>query len=139
MRISKIDFYGVSNMPIAVIDYDDNSKGYLSPFRAYKFQVSGSFEGERDMGSSQVVGLKNIVELKMPNKYGAGYSSNVGNEDFVKEILKGQAMIAMVKASRGESIHLGQFGQVELSNGEQLFVNDDLDKFIEEVYIYLNK
>lgn len=34
--------------------------GYLSPFRSYKFQVSGTITGQCDFGSSHIMSLKDI-------------------------------------------------------------------------------
>lgn len=142
MKISTLSFND-HNMPIATIEYNDGSVGYLSPFRAYKFQVSKTFDGQYDMGSSEVVGLRNIVEgFDFPNKNSnyTGYASNVNLIGFVKEMLKGQAMLALMKSNRkGEPFDMGKFDRVELSNGESVFINNDLDEYIEEVYIYLTK
>lgn len=40
--------------------------GYLAPFRFYKFQVSGSYEGYMDLGSGEVRMFKNIIEYNHP-------------------------------------------------------------------------
>ena len=62
MPILRIDV----DFPEQVIDgvkYPKHHKAYwLSPFRLYKFQVSGNAKGERDCGSSAVVNLHHIVE-----------------------------------------------------------------------------
>jgi len=39
------------------------SKGYLQPFRGYRFQISGSTSGQGDYGSSPVLGLANFLSL----------------------------------------------------------------------------
>lgn len=48
-------------VPVLKVTQEDNSTGYLAPFRGYCFQVSGSLEGIRDLGASTVVGLGNFV------------------------------------------------------------------------------
>ena len=48
-------------MPVLEIKVNDKVVGYLSPFRGSRFQVSGTFDGQGDYGSSEVVGLKNAI------------------------------------------------------------------------------
>ena len=52
---------GASIPTLALKDEEGNVRGYLHPFRGYRFQVSGSVEGDGDHGSSEVLGLANIV------------------------------------------------------------------------------
>ena len=51
---------------------------YLSPFRGYKFQVSGTVDGSGDYGSTDAFGLGNIVNMRRGS--GTGYQSNLGND-----------------------------------------------------------
>ena len=60
--IKTADFVEGASIPtLALKDEEGNVRGYLHPFRGYRFQVSGSAEGNGDYGSSEVVGLANIV------------------------------------------------------------------------------
>lgn len=53
---------------------------YLSPFRGYRFQVSGNADGECDYGSSEAIGLGNVVaacdNYKAPSSNRSIYSAN---------------------------------------------------------------
>ena len=139
VTMKEIRFYGFRNMPIAVlIDENGNEVGYLSPFRNYKFQVSGTFEGDRDIGSSKVVGLGNIWNANKSRGDGIGYQSNLTWFDTKKELLKGQAALALLDFERHDyKVSLGSFREIKLSNDETVWVDNDLDWFIEEVAIYL--
>ena len=136
----KINFYGTSKMPIIELCIDDKTVGYLSPFRGYKFQVSGTLEGQRDIGSSQVIGLGNVWNSRRDETNNKLVSSNLSWEETRKELLKGQAMIALFQfqSFKKALIKFAKFGKKTLSNGEEVWVNDDLDYFIKEVAIWLN-
>lgn len=60
---------------------------WMSPFRGYKFQVSASIDGHTDCGSTEVVGLSNMLlafenyERKQTNK--SSYASNVSYKDYL--------------------------------------------------------
>ena len=43
--------------------------GYLSPFRCYRFQVSGTFDGQGDYGCTEVIGLANCIIDKIYDGY----------------------------------------------------------------------
>lgn len=136
----KINFYGTSKMPIIELCIDDKTVGYLSPFRGYSFQVSETLNGHRDMGSSQVIGLGNIWKSRRDETNNKLVSSNLSWDETKKEILKGQAMIALsqFQTLKKALIKYGRFGKKILSTEEEVWVNDDLDYFIEEVAIWLN-
>lgn len=42
-------------MPIMAVALKDDKLGYISPFRGYRFQVSGTISGEWDLGASEVI------------------------------------------------------------------------------------
>lgn len=83
------------NMPILKITKDNDRVGYLSPFRGYRFQVSGTIAGSGDYGSSSVVGLAKVLYADYSSdKDGTfGYQSNVS--DTGAEILCSLAEIAI--------------------------------------------
>lgn len=72
------------NMPILKITKDNNDGsdfrrvGYLSPFRGYRFQVSGTIDGSGDYGSSSVVGLAKVLYADYTSDRDGtfGYQSN---------------------------------------------------------------
>lgn len=140
VTMKEIRFFGFRRMPIAVLaDDEGNEVAFLSPFRNYKFQVSATFEGDRDIGSSKVIGLGNVWSANKSRGEGIGYQSNLTWFDTKKELLKGQAALALLDFERRHDykVSLGHFGKVKLSNDEEVWVNDFLDYFIEEVAIYL--
>lgn len=92
ITISEIRSY--HGMPIAIlVDESGEEVGYLSPFRKYSFQVSGTFEGQGDMGSTRVVGLMNILgstsDVNQP--------ANCGWDETRRELLKGMASMAIMQ------------------------------------------
>lgn len=142
VSIKEIKFYNENiKMPIGILtDENGEEVGYLSPFRNYCFQVSGTFDGQMDLGSSKVIGLGNVWNAKK-SRSEIGYQTNLNWYDTKKELLKGQAALAIMSFENyfgGEYKFISSnFGEKKLSNGETVWVNDDLDWFIEEVAIYL--
>ena len=71
-----------NEMPILKITKDDGDGfrrvGYLSPFRGYRFQVSGTINGSGDYGSSSVVGLAKVLYADYTSDRDGtfGYQSN---------------------------------------------------------------
>ena len=141
MKISEVIF-GEQKMPVSVLkDEQGEAVGYLTPFRGYSFQVSGSLEGAGDLGSSQVIGLGNILHAKR-DKEGSDLlkRSNLGWNSTIKELLKGQAALAILDFIRSEYIYVRSgSGEYTTSYGEKVWCNDMLDAFIIEVVHYLNE
>lgn len=79
-------------MQLDVINEDDGSieegVGFLAPFHGYSFQVSKTFEGEYDMGSTAVVGLGHITDMSNSYRTGWQYRSNLDNEGRIQEIIR---------------------------------------------------
>ena len=46
-----------SGMPTLEVSID-NTKGYLTPFRLYRFQISETFKGENDLAGSPLMEMK---------------------------------------------------------------------------------
>lgn len=112
-------------MPVIKIETEDGDDFYLSPFRAYKFQVSGTFEGGGDYGSSMVVGLSNcIVDYFAICNGEIGRQSNCSEQRISKEILRGQAALAIMDFCRIENVHFV----------DNLLNNDDFEEFITMCY-----
>ena len=97
--------------------------GYLSPFRGYKFQVSGTEDGDWDLGSSKVIGLANIDYFRKGSGF-SPYASNADRYDAIIELFKGQAMLA-----------LNEFYGAKITRKEI----KTLDDFCEECVDYINK
>jgi hypothetical protein len=127
-------------MPIAVLVNENGDEiGFLSPFRGYSFQVSGDFEGHGDMGSSRVIGLANVLTAELPKQIAP---SNLYWEETKKELLKGQAMLALYNFGKYAGVTVDTYtselsGNKVLSDGRKVWCNDALDLFIEEVCIYV--
>lgn len=111
---------------------DDNdqviNEGWLAPFRAYCFQVSGTPTGQGDKGSSFVIGLKHCIDINTDNR--PGYQSNCGLEGISKELLLGQALIAITKWA-GKGVDLGQWDAKRFPEPNQMA------KFIDASYEWL--
>ena len=91
-------------MPVLEIKVNDKVVGYLSPVRGYRFQVSGTFDGEGDYGSSEVVGLKNaILKSTGTSDNSLYYRSNCNAHDTSIEMLLGLATIALAKFCRNRN------------------------------------
>ena len=75
-------YRNIPQLPISIVDEQNNevSKGYLTPFRRYCFQVSGDTHGNGDFGSSNVINLMSLYPL---------------DEGLRKELLKGQITMAI--------------------------------------------
>lgn len=91
-------------MPVLEIKVNDKVVGYLAPFRGYRFQVSGTFDGEGDYGSSEVVGLKNAILKNTGTSDDSWYyRSNCNTHDTSIEMLLGLATIALAKFCRNRN------------------------------------
>lgn len=85
----------LGDIPQAVIgDIETGEElGYLTPFRACSFQVSGDRRGSGDYGSTQVFGINNV--LMSETKGHAPSNMNWTETQF--ELLKGMACMACLK------------------------------------------
>ena len=91
-------------MPVLEIKVNGKVVGYLAPFRGYRFQVSGTFDGDGDYGSSEVVGLKNaILKSTGTSNNSLYYRSNCNAHDTSIEMLLGLATIALAKFCRNRN------------------------------------
>lgn len=116
------------NFPEQVIDgikYPKHHKTYwLSPFRLYKFQVSGNAKGERDCGSSVVVNLHHVVETfsatSTPNMSNIAWGDRNEKGFIIHEIMKGLANTAFTN-----------FLQIEFRDYDGVNINIDLAPEIE--------
>lgn len=90
-----------TTMPIVEVICDGGryEKGYLTPFRGYRFQVSGTKDGQGDCGSSQVVGLGNIVRtLEKCEPIGKEATSIYASNTYVLNgVLEDLALLALAK------------------------------------------
>lgn len=131
------------NMPIIEVLLDGECTGYLSPFRQYSFQVSMTAAGQCDMGSSPVIGLKNILEASAPNTRGTGYQSNLAWDGEAQAcLLKGLALQALSEyASRANAVlKLGKSSfEKDSVNCVSRYYRDKLEKFIAVVVDYLKE
>lgn len=130
-------------MPVIEVLLDGECTGYLSPFRQYSFQVSMTAQGQCDMGSSPVVGLKNILEANIPNKQGPGYQSNLTWDGEAQAcLLKGLGLQALNEyASRANAVlKLGKSSfEKDSVNCVSRYYHDRLEKFIDVVVDYLKE
>ena len=154
--LGKTTFEGYSRIPVvALVNGEGREVGYLSPFRGYSFQVSGDRDGQGDLGSSQVIGLNNIMDARLGTSRNLGYQSNLTQISTKAELLKGQAMLAINKfcglsssireelgAAKAVSVYRERrIDDMTLDDGRELpFIwgGTDLDRFIAYCIRWLN-
>ena len=135
-------YYAVANrvagkgFPVLVLS-NGEKEIFLSPFRLYKFQVSETLEGSWDLGSSQVVGLGNILSARYnPTEKKMAYYSNLSKVETEKYILSLMAKEAIDNAMENANIN----GEIDTS----LFLNYETSgqyklfrEFINATYTYI--
>lgn len=130
-------------MPVIEVILNGQCTGYLSPFRRYSFQVSMTAQGQCDMGSSPVVGLKNVLKITAPGSIGSGYQSNLAWDGEAQAcLLKGLALQALVEYASHEDavLKLGKSSFEEDNiNCTRKYYHDKLEKFIAVVVDYLKE
>lgn len=105
---------------------------YLSPFRGYRFQVSGNADGECDYGSSEVIGLGNVVAAcdgyKAPSSNSSIYAAN---DSMCQIIFRGLIKCALDQAKQrcGFSIPM----QME----DDGWRDDIIDEFVDDSINYI--
>lgn len=130
----EIENIGKTRIPVLYVvikDCDTKEivkKGWLSPFRAYSFQVSGSPDGVGDCGASKVIGLKHCIYFSS-NDSGIGFQSNYDAKGIGKQLLLGQALIALLKWA--DHSDMGEWDHRWYNEENQL------SKFIDECYDWL--
>ena len=79
----------IPRMKITLTDAEGKkvAKGYLSPFRGYRFQVSGNAKGIGDYGSTKVMDLKDLI-MRSAKPYQASDLLGMMAEHAVYEYIK---------------------------------------------------
>lgn len=146
ITLGEIISNGTGNMPVIEVLLNGECTGYLSPFRAYSFQVSRTADGQWDMASSPVIGLRNVLEANAPDTRGSGYQSNLAWDGEAQAcLLKGLALQALVSYSSHMDavLDLGKhsFENYTDESGEphNKYYKDHLEKFISIVVEYLKE
>ena len=111
----------IPHMKITLTDAEGNKvvKGYLSPFRGYRFQVSGDSHGSGDYGSTTVMDLRDLI-MRSAKPYQAS--------DLL-EMMAQQAIYNFIKTTLnmgGEKIVASGIDHFSIAN------SDTMGKFIEE-------
>ena len=74
---------------------------YMTPFRNYKFQVSGNEKGNGDYGSCQVVNLHHIIKVlsatSTPNYSNVSWGDKNEKGNIIHEVMKGLANNALME------------------------------------------
>lgn len=139
MTIGEITFDKECGIPTAEVLVSGKVSGYLTPFRAYCFQVSGTKGGQGAYGSSQVIGLRKVANMTSD----ISEPSNLNMKHTCEELLRGQAMIALYNHARMKEAALDLETRAEddatLSNGEisDFLMPTRFDMFVEECLIWL--
>ena len=101
------------NVPVLDMKYGDDVVGYMSPFRGYHFQISQTYDGSYNMGTSYDSGVP------LYNRY-RGLP-----RDLVRDVYK--ALVASCVLS-----YLGStYGTGKEPSSLLMYHNEVLDKFIE--------
>lgn len=124
---------------------------WLSPFRDYKFQVSGSIDGQGDWGGTEVIGLFNMVEalssftdFKKSNvAYGTKYIGTHSNilattlEAFIKQaFFDFTRRIDLFDNYDGIKVNIGPLENIEYKSGGFALL-DTFQFYTEMVCLYL--
>lgn len=127
IALGNIVYSDCCDMPQLEVMFNGMVVGYLTPFRHYCFQVSGTVDGAGDLGSSPIIKLDEII------------INNSRDASLV--ILKGLAMLALGRMARGFKSHVDLGGMTKIPAedeeiGEEWFT-DKLEMYIDKVYTYL--
>ena len=120
---------GIPTMEIIVEEKDSArivEKAYLTPFRGYSFQVSGTRRGEWDHGASSVIAFYKDV-FKGLTQY--------KNSTVLNPVLKGQAMIAITEYATRQFLIIDENNELmEIKPVLRIHAgnNVQLDRFIAE-------
>ena len=107
---------------------DDMGSFYLVPFRGYCFQVTGA-EGDGDYGSSEVIGLANVIAaFSSYNKSSSNLSIYAQNDDPIKIIFRAFISHALNRANIIIPFKVGD-----------KFRQDIIDEFVDNVIDWLHK
>ena len=127
VKLTSIRYYK-GYMPIGILT---NSRGvevgYLSPFRAYSFQVSSTFEGQGCEGASQVFGLNNLLDGRLGTERNLGYQSNL-RMDTVKVYLLEQAAMDAIRSFCRTSWQLAK--EYGVDSARYIFESTPCEKYL---------
>lgn len=132
------------NIPVIEIHIKETgqSVGWLAPFRAYSFQVSGSPTGQIDLGSTHVVGLCNCI-IDDNDRYGYGYNSNLNAAETSKEFIAAMAALAVNQFASNHKFIVPSCKWMNWDfvkdNLEYDFTNPKFSEFVEKTYQFLLK
>jgi hypothetical protein len=130
---------GFPTIEVRVINPDGLTvltRGWLMPFRGYCFQVSGTREGEWDLGASPALSPFREMLFNVPDDESGTVK---------KTLLKGQAIIALHRFLQRDSDHHVAKGQHVVVDQSNLDVQRTwghkeplpLDKFIDACYEWI--
>lgn len=128
-----IDFEGVPVLELNVVDFErkvNKSTVYLSPFRGYRFQVSGTFDGHGDYGSTEVVGLGNVLHAKFTRVDGFSGKSNLPADKMGREMLLWGMSYAVMKFCDMQNI--------VPCNIQDSFLHPTVQEFLDKTIEFLN-
>lgn len=117
-----------SDFPVLVFASNSGNKLYLSPFRGYCFQFSGTINGEGDFGSNEVVGLSNILSANYrTGHFKKGYQSNVSPDRTGRYMLRALIEAAAYKASVYNSITQRAIYIPTICEGMNMFIDATIE------------
>ena len=133
IKFGKMEMY--EDIPVLDLKVNEEIVGWLSPFRCYSFQVSGTKEGQNNLGSIRVVGLANCIVENV--KFGPGYITICNTKEISMELLSAMASLALVEFANRQKLivpkckwHYSNYCPEE---------QEEYTKFINAVYDYVLK
>lgn len=135
ITLGEIQYYN-ETMPVIEVLVNDKVMGYLSPFRKYAFQVSKTFEGEWDLGSTRVFGLNNLMNCTIDESKCGPSNLNWVDGEAQEYLLQCAALMALQKFSKGKmAINLGKTIWDDPEDGK--CYENNLARYISRVVKYL--
>ena len=144
------------DMPEQIIDKFRHPKRHMeywmSPFRLYKFQISGGPHGEGDCGSCEVVNLHHVIEVlqvsSTPDRSNVCWGDKNEPGNIIHTVFKGMANTALVdfltKAFRGYdgySLKIENYPDIKVPGEFNIpfMYMDALDAFVFASIIYIRQ
>ena len=112
------------NMPVLKITVNE-TVGYLLPFRWYRFQVSATKDGQLDFVSSEVIGLKHLLQIE--KQCGRGYESNSNPQTELAAALAITALNNWATSCYGKDIDVFTIKQITKNKKFWTFINECLE------------
>lgn len=126
---------GIPHMKVTLTDAEGNkvTEGYLSPFRGYRFQVSGNSRGSGDYGSTIVMDLRDLI-MRSAKPYQASDLLEMMAQQAIYEFIKvtlnmGDGKIVAAGIDHFSIPNSATMGKFIEESMKWLLKTDNLDKY----------